>query len=228
MATGPRALQEQQSREGEKAEGDTEKADQGEEEGKAEELLKSRKAVLPSEIRRRERSTDDPRRGRAENEAAGPRGRNLGPGMEAAGPRGRSRARRGVEEDYEPPRPTEHVSRLQTVEARAREGPQRVDHHHKAIYVHKGPAPTHIHPRGSSASSDLPSKALSRSMSDISVPRGSSQRQPVPSGAREEGLVDRDAPQDARISVAQLRHSYLESASSSAAPATVSTCKPDL
>ncbi|XP_067107394.1 supervillin a isoform X2 [Osmerus mordax] len=227
MATGPRALQEQQSREGEEAEGDTEKADQGEEEGKAEELLKSRKAVLPSEIRRRERSTDDPRRGRAEDEAAGPRGRSLGPGMEAAGPRGRSRARRGVEEDSEPPRPTEHVSRLQAVEARTREGPQRVEHH-KAIYIHKSPAPTHIHPRGSSASSDLPSKALSRSMSDISVPRGSSQRQPVPPGAREEGLVDRDAPQDARISVAQLRHSYLESATSSAAPATVSTCKPDL
>ncbi|XP_062336336.1 supervillin a [Osmerus eperlanus] len=227
MATGPRALQEQQSREGEEAEGDTEKADQGEEEGKAEELLKSRKAVLPSEIRRRERSTDDPRRGRAEDEAARPRGRSLGTGMEAAGPRGRSRARRGVEEDSEPPRPTEHVSRLQAVEVRAREGPQRVDHH-KAIYIHKSPAPTHIHPRGSSASSDLPSKALSRSMSDISVPRGSSQRQPVPPGAREEGLVDRDAPQDARISVAQLRHSYLESATSSAAPATVSTCKPDL
>uniref|UniRef100_A0A8C9T380 Supervillin n=1 Tax=Scleropages formosus TaxID=113540 RepID=A0A8C9T380_SCLFO len=37
----------------------------------AEGLLKSRKAVLPSEVRRRERSREDPRRGRAEREPSG-------------------------------------------------------------------------------------------------------------------------------------------------------------
>uniref|UniRef100_A0AAQ5ZEW1 HP domain-containing protein n=1 Tax=Amphiprion ocellaris TaxID=80972 RepID=A0AAQ5ZEW1_AMPOC len=126
---------------------------------KTEGLLRSRKAVLPSEIRRRERSTEDPRRGRGE-------------------------------EDLE-------MSRVQTLRL-------------AATYIH--PRASHTGP-GSSTSST----ALNCSLSDARDPRGSNPRNlqhqiQDPREVRQgEGFSNGESHQDTRVSVAQLRHSYMES-----------------
>ncbi|XP_008298877.1 supervillin a isoform X2 [Stegastes partitus] len=175
---------------------------------KTEGLLKSRKAVLPSEIRRRERSTEDPRRGRGEDELEMSRVQTLNQAREAeaeeptrGGPRGRLRRDEA-----------EHVSRLQSVESRLRE-------RENAIYIHKGLAATHIQPRASHAGpgSSTSSTALNRPVLDAGDPRGSSQRNlqhqfQDPREVRQgEGFSNGESHQDPRVSVAQLRHSYMES-----------------
>uniref|UniRef100_UPI003AAF1BDC supervillin a n=1 Tax=Centroberyx gerrardi TaxID=166262 RepID=UPI003AAF1BDC len=220
MASGPtsRALQQQQPQEEEEEEA---------QDVKTEGLLKSRKAVLPSEIRRRERSTEDPRRGRGEEEQGAPRAQSLGQAREVeaddptrGGHGGRGRHR--WEDAAEAPRHAEHISRLQAAESRARE-------RENAIYIHRGPAATHIQPKAPVPHTAMPessssSAALSRSMSESGAPRGPSQRHPHhqtqdPREVREgdgvqmckQEFSNGESQQDPRISVAQLRHSYLES-----------------
>ncbi|KAM9333016.1 supervillin a isoform 2-T2 [Pholidichthys leucotaenia] len=158
---------------------------------KTEGLLRSRKAVLPSEIRRRERSTEDPRRGRAEEELGRSRLQSLNQAREAeaeesirGGPRGRAR--------------------WETAEGRPRE----LD---SAVYFHKGLTSSHIQPRGSHGTpgSGTSSPAVSRSATD---PRGPSHRNPQDTreDRKGDGFSNGERPEDSRVSVAQLRHSYME------------------
>ncbi|KAM6977705.1 supervillin a [Aplochiton taeniatus] len=201
-------------------------------------LLKSRKAVLPSEIRRRERSTDE---GRGEEEGQGlARSRSLGRGPEPEDPPrgghgGPGRGRQRWEREAEPPSAPEHVSRLQAAEARARENQQRREN---AIYVHRGTAAAHIQTRrphsqapAAPDSSGSVSKVFGRSVSQTFAPQasdsGAPQQQSRPGGGREAGgfQATEEGPQEARISVARLRHSFLESAVSTASP---TTSKPEL
>lgn len=134
---------------------------------KTEGLLRSRKAVLPSEIRRRERSTEDPRRGRGDEELPMSRLQSLRQGREAEDPgRERHRSRTRWEEP-------DHACR----ESRTRERDN----------VHKAPSAAHVQPRSSSAA--------------------------VPQHRTHDTLSNGDTHQDSRVSVAQLRHSYMESTS---------------
>ncbi|XP_067434411.1 supervillin a isoform X4 [Thunnus thynnus] len=173
---------------------------------KTEGLLKSRKAVLPSEIRRRERSIDDPRRGRGEEELGMSRLQAETEDPVRGGRRGR------WEETAEPPRHTEHTTHLQPAENRPRE-------RENAIYIHKGVTTTHIQPRAAHAGqgSSTSSTVLNRSLSDAGGPRAPSQRNlhqqtQDPREVKEgEGFSNGESHQDARVSVAQLRHSYMES-----------------
>lgn len=169
---------------------------------KTEGLLRSKKAVLPSEIRRRERSTEDPWRGRAEEELGMSRALSLSQAREAEAEdpaRGGHRGRARLDE-------MEHTSRLQAAESRPRE-------RDSAIYIHKALAATHIQPRAAHAG-----PGNSTSTTDTGDPRVPSQRnlQHQAHDLREvregEGFSNRESQQDSRVSVAQLRHSYMESA----------------
>ncbi|XP_034717759.1 supervillin a isoform X7 [Etheostoma cragini] len=173
---------------------------QGEETGesgdaKTEGLLKSRKAVLPSEIRRRERSTEDPRRGGGEEELGMSRALSLAREAEAEEPTRRGHRSSPRWDD------TEHTSHSQASESRPRE---RVN----ATYIQKGVAATHIQPREAHAGpgSSTASPAQSRSVWEAGDPRGLSQR-----NLQYQAHDLREIHQDNRVSVAQLRHSYMES-----------------
>ncbi|XP_033982653.1 supervillin a isoform X3 [Trematomus bernacchii] len=161
-------------------------------------LLRSRKAVLPSDIRRRERSTEDPRRGRWEEEIGMSRAQSLNQARkaEAEDPtRGRHRTRAE----------TEHTSHLQASESRHRERDNAVD-------IQKGVAATQIQPRAAHA--DPGSPPSSRSMSDAGVSRGitlrNQQHRDPPEVREGDGSSNQEGHQDSRVSVAQLRHSYIE------------------
>ncbi|XP_033964119.1 supervillin a isoform X6 [Pseudochaenichthys georgianus] len=161
-------------------------------------LLRSRKAVLPSDIRRRERSTEDPRRGRWEEEIGMSRAQSLNQARkaEAEDPtRGRHRTRAE----------TEHTSHLQASESRHRERDNAVD-------IQKGVAATQIQPRA--AHKDPGSPPSSRSMSDAGVSRGitlrNQQHRDPPEVREGGGSSNQEGHQDSRVSVAQLRHSYIE------------------
>ncbi|KAM4606698.1 supervillin a isoform 3-T3 [Polymixia lowei] len=218
MATGPgpRAQQPQQPPEEEQEEEAPGVRTEG--------ILKSRKAVLPSEVRHRERSTEEPRRVRGKEEQGPPRAQSLGHAREVEAEdltRGGygSRTRHRWEDIDGPTRPTEHGPRLQTAEGRARE-------RENAIYIHRGLAPAHIQPKVAHAvvpEISVSGAAPSRSVSDTGAPRGPSQRNQHHQalGPREvtvgdgiqtgrEGISNGESTQDSRISVAQLRHSYLE------------------
>uniref|UniRef100_A0A7N6BJD4 HP domain-containing protein n=1 Tax=Anabas testudineus TaxID=64144 RepID=A0A7N6BJD4_ANATE len=152
------------------------------EEAQTEGLLKSRKAVLPSEIRRRERSVDDIHRGQNEEMDW----QNCSP----------ERRRKSQEkEDWDPKRPRERGRERNVARIRERERDP----------MSGGPKP----------------KTRTRSMSDIGLSKHSAiyhtDRLPAsrdgakaiqPSGVAngEMGTLD------TRVSVAQLRHSYLENA----------------
>ncbi|KAM4718297.1 supervillin a isoform 4-T4 [Anableps anableps] len=194
MASGPTS----------KAEQDQEKwvsLDETEEpEGvKTEGLLKSRKAVLPSEIRRRERSTEDPQRGRGEEEMGM---YSLSQDRDSAveeharsGVTGRARTEK-----------SEHSTSLHGVEWRPR-GQENV------LYVHKGPTATHIHPHALHAIQIPPTSrtAFNHLMSDVSSNQRSTQLQDCREDQECEGVGNRESQQDRRVSVAKLRHSYMES-----------------
>uniref|UniRef100_A0A8C7JN82 Supervillin a n=1 Tax=Oncorhynchus kisutch TaxID=8019 RepID=A0A8C7JN82_ONCKI len=199
---GPKAQQPQQPQpqeeeemEGEVDEERREAHREGRQEVRTEGLLKSRKAVLPSEIRRREKSTEDPR-------GSGPRREEEQAGY--------SRAREG-----------EHVSRLLAAEVRAseeRQQPQIDD----AIYIQT---------RGGAMTTDAPVSSR-RPTSDTGAPRGSIPKTQEPGWVREAAVLqqwasedgisngDQSPPEtrDARVSVAKLRHSYLEGATTATAP----------
>uniref|UniRef100_A0A668VPY5 HP domain-containing protein n=1 Tax=Oreochromis aureus TaxID=47969 RepID=A0A668VPY5_OREAU len=173
------------------------------EEVKTEGLLRSRKAVLPSQIRRRERSTEDPRRGRGEEELVMYRMQREAEAEEPV--RGGLGDRPRWEE-------AEYTSCLQAAERRPRE-------RENADRVHKRPAATHIEPRTSHTGpgSSSSTTALSRSVSDAGNQLGPNQRSlqhqtQEPRDVRErESLSNGESHQDTRVSVAQLRHSYMES-----------------
>ncbi|XP_028288330.1 supervillin a isoform X3 [Parambassis ranga] len=182
MASGPTSRATQQQAQ--------DKDPEESEDVKTEGLLKSRKAVLPSEIRRRERSTEDPRRGSGEEEVREAEAEEPA----RSGLRGRTRWEEA-----------ELTSHLQAAEGRPRE-------RENAFYIHKGLAPSLIQPKvahtgpGSSTSSAV----LSRSAWNAGDPRGprNLQTQDAREVREGEGVSNGE---DSRVSVAQLRHSYMES-----------------
>ncbi|KAM4534408.1 supervillin a isoform 3-T3 [Odontesthes bonariensis] len=193
MTSGPTAEQQQQQQQQEEEEEESEPESEPED-VKTEGLLRSRKAVLPSEVRRRERSTEDPQQGRVEEESGTSRGQSQR--QDAAGERsvrGRvtCRALRGA---------TEPPSRLQTAGGRPRE-------HKELTATHIQPRASHTGP-GSSASRTAP-------VLDAEDPRRLHPRSP-----REgEGV----AQPESRVSVTQLRHTYMESTGT-----TPSSCRNEL
>ncbi|MEQ2194022.1 hypothetical protein XENOCAPTIV_021196 [Xenoophorus captivus] len=198
MASGPtcRAEQEQEKR---VCQDETEEPEGVKTEG----LLRSRKAVLPSEIRRRERSMEDPQRGRSEEEMGLSSMYSLSQAQVAAveeharsGVIGRARTEK-----------SEHSTCLQAAEWRPR-GQQNV------IYVHKEPTATHIHPNtlhaihGTTASRT----AFNPLVSDVGTNQRNIQHQLQDYRVQEfEGDGNGEGHQDRRVSVAKLRHSYMES-----------------
>lgn len=170
-------------------------------------LLHSRKAVLPSEIRRKEKSTEDPRRGWTENVEA-----NLS-----------GYGREGVTEDprggcggwSKPGVYTEHVSRRQAAESmyvKSRESQRATD----ATLYQQGsssaPLQTSTSGRWAPSSSkplthcDAGSASHKKPILDSVHIREASSQEKVPNGDL--------PPPEARVSVAQLRHTYLESVAS--------------
>ncbi|XP_054621260.1 supervillin a isoform X3 [Dunckerocampus dactyliophorus] len=138
---------------------------------KTEGLLRSRKAVLPSEIRRRERSTEDPRRGRGEDEMFDER---EDPGRTS---------HRGRRETAEPSKHAEHTSNHQ------RTAPSRTREMENA---------SHIRPKASPSRSAWDSGDHEGRLKHVQDPRQLKKSK-------------EDVPQDSLVSVAQLRHSYMES-----------------
>ncbi|PWA22471.1 hypothetical protein CCH79_00015386 [Gambusia affinis] len=191
MTSGPtiRAEQDQEKRtvpdETEEAEG-----------VKTEGLLRSRKAVLPSEIRRRERSMEDPQRGRSEEEM----------GMYSL-----SQTRDAALEEHPRSGPTarartekcEHSASLHPTEWRPR-GQETV------IYVHKVPTATHIHPHVIQ-STPTSRTAVNHLVSDVGSSQRSTQLQDFREVQECDGVGTRESQQDHRVSVAKLRNSYMES-----------------
>ncbi|XP_052426383.1 supervillin isoform X2 [Carassius gibelio] len=154
-------------------------------------LLRSRKAVLPSEIRRKERSTEDPCQGSTDNVEVNPgislhRRENI-----ADDPRGRcgGQSRREV---Y-----TEHVSRLQATESmqtRAREAHRRAE--------------ANCYPPIQTSSGRY-------MFGNIGNVQQNTIQNPIREPAPQEKVLNGDhLSHDARVSVAQLRHTYLESVAS--------------
>ncbi|XP_036934828.1 supervillin a isoform X7 [Acanthopagrus latus] len=197
MASGP------SSRAGEQQpEEETERT----EDAKTRGLLRSRQAVLPSEIRRRERSTEDPRRGWREEELGVSKALSLSQAREAEDPaREGHRGRARLDE-------TEHIYHLQASEIRPRE----LDN---AMYIHKGLVATYIQPRAALAGPGISTSitALSHLVSDTGDPQAPIQRnrqhqthdhREVREGG---GFGNKENQLDNRMSVAQLRHSYMES-----------------
>ena len=165
--------------------------------------------------------------------------------MERGGERPRMRWEE-LDTDPEPIRPTEQpMTRLQAAEVRAELRASREKGQQpwsdNAIYIQRGVSPisTHIQNRGGgpTATTMTTDAFISsiRSSSDTGphgAPRGSIPRAHEPwsfkeaaglrRGAIEDGIRNRDQrpleTRDARISVAKLRHSYLESATTATAP----------
>uniref|UniRef100_A0A087Y7S8 Supervillin a n=1 Tax=Poecilia formosa TaxID=48698 RepID=A0A087Y7S8_POEFO len=161
---------------------------------KTEGLLRSRKAVLPSEIRRRERSMEDPQRGRSEEE----RGMySLSQARDAAL---EEHPRSGVTARAEKP---EHSASLHATEWRPR-GQENV------IYVHKVPTATHIHPHVIQ-STPTSRTAVNHLVSDVGSSQRSTQLQDFREVQECDGVGTRESQQDRRVSVAKLRNSYMES-----------------
>ncbi|XP_057680143.1 supervillin isoform X3 [Corythoichthys intestinalis] len=96
-------------------------------------LLRSRKAVLPSEVRRRERSTEDPCRGRGEEEIRTSKVYTEGEDPARRGHRGRARWATA-----------EPFNQKQETSGRFRE-------RENAIYVYKGMSASHIQPKATQA-----------------------------------------------------------------------------
>ncbi|XP_047015226.2 supervillin a isoform X6 [Ictalurus punctatus] len=194
----------------------------------AEGLLRTRKSVLPSEVRRRERSVDDVHRGRfndADLSQHHHQGRTA-PNREeiqVGEPRGRQ-GRWSRREEH-----TEHLSRLQATEemyARAKQAQERAPN---GWYNQHGTSHLQSSIQGSTPTSSGrwapdPTKQMNRYFSDSGKPKSTlapasqeaiHSREVVPQETR----ATRDhSPVDMRVSVAQLRHSYLKSATSAQKP----------
>ncbi|XP_065098406.1 supervillin a isoform X20 [Paramisgurnus dabryanus] len=173
--------------------------------GRAIGLLRSKKAVLPSEIRRKEKSIEEPCRGYAEAK----------PGISG-------RERKGVEEDPRGRRGarvyTEHVSRLQAAESmhlKAKEAQRRAD---ASLFHQQGSsyAPLQTSTQASSGGwGQSSSKPLPHSMPDAGSVQKAAPHQNHREAAHQEKVPNGDhLSNDVRVSVAKLRHSYLESVAS--------------
>ncbi|XP_060796084.1 supervillin a isoform X4 [Neoarius graeffei] len=196
----------------------------------AEGLLKTRKAVLPSEVRQRERSVDDIHRGKAKDtDLTSCHQEHTAPNKEevlVAEPRGRQ-GRWSRRDEY-----TDHISRLQATEemyARTRQAQERAPN---GWYNQHGISclPSSIQgsaPASSGRWAPEPAKQMSGYISDSGKPQttlaAASQeaihrREVVPQETR----ATRDkSPVDRRVSVAQLRQSYLQTATSAQKPEQV-------
>lgn len=169
MASGPTSRARQQPQEEETDESEA---------GKTEGLLRSRKAVLPSEIRRRERSTEDPWRGRVDE------------------------SHRQAREADDPARGG-HRTRARLDKAEYTSSESRPREHDSAA--------THIQPRSAHAGPGI-------SGTDTGDPQVPSRRNRQhlahdPREVREgEDFSHRALQPDSQVSVALLRHSYMESA----------------
>uniref|UniRef100_A0A8C1KMF8 Supervillin-like n=1 Tax=Cyprinus carpio TaxID=7962 RepID=A0A8C1KMF8_CYPCA len=169
---------------------------EGKQDVRMEGLLQSRKSVLPSEIRGKEQSTVDPCRGRTDNvEVNSGISRHRREDV-AKDPRGWRRGQSG-QEVY-----TEHVSRLQATEsmqARAREAHKSAD---TSCYAAVQTSSGRYMPNSS--------KPL-----DTGNVQQNAIQNPIREAAPQENVPNGDHPShDARVSVAQLRHTYLESVAS--------------
>ncbi|KAI4902371.1 hypothetical protein NFI96_025871, partial [Prochilodus magdalenae] len=197
---------------------------EGRREVRAEGLLQSRKAVLPSEVRRRERSTEDPNRGRFEQMDLTLQ--HHGHSISSREMMDDLRGRRGGWSRRE--EVTEHVSRLQATEAmhsRARQAQERTDgwyHQRGTSYL---PALTPVQapaPPVSGRWAPDPAKHVPQYMPDMSSALNAPVHPvPIQEPAHIRGAVPQEAiangdhsPVDVKVSVAQLRHSYLESTTS--------------
>uniref|UniRef100_A0A3P9KIL3 Supervillin a n=1 Tax=Oryzias latipes TaxID=8090 RepID=A0A3P9KIL3_ORYLA len=154
------------------------------EDGKTPGLLRSRKAVLPSEIRRRERSTEDPHRRRGEEGMGRPRVQNLAKET-AAEEDSRGKARRDE---------AKTISHQPAADSRPRE--------------------RFIQPRTPHAEYGKPSSrtVMRSSVSEAADPQGLARSSAWDTGEVREGSFTRESQQDSRVSIGQLRSSYLESA----------------
>lgn len=140
---------------------------------RTESLLRSRKAVLPSEMCRKERSTEDPWRGRTETELC-----------------------------------TRTLSRSQADADDFTGGGHKGREHDRAIYIHKGVTTTHIQPRATHAEPGIPTSTV-----DTKDPRVLSWR-----NLQNQAHDPKKGQQDSRVSVVQLRHSYMESTNCTTSP----------
>uniref|UniRef100_A0A8C1ZJT3 Supervillin a n=1 Tax=Cyprinus carpio TaxID=7962 RepID=A0A8C1ZJT3_CYPCA len=169
---------------------------EGKQDVRMEGLLQSRKSVLPSEIRGKEQGTVDPCRGRTDNvEVNSGISRHRREDV-AKDPRGWRRGQSG-QEVY-----TEHVSRLQATEsmqARAREAHKIAD---TSCYAAVQTSSGRYMPNSS--------KPL-----DTGNVQQNAIQNPIREAAPQEKVPNGDySSHDARVSVAQLRHTYLESVAS--------------
>uniref|UniRef100_A0A8B9LEK0 Supervillin a n=1 Tax=Astyanax mexicanus TaxID=7994 RepID=A0A8B9LEK0_ASTMX len=186
---------------------------QGRQEVRVEGLLRSRKAVLPSEVHRRERSTEDPNRGRFEG---------MDFPLQHQGHSEDPRGRRGGWSRRE--EATEHVSRLQATEAihsRARHAQERTDDWYQQRVPSTGypqaqvPVPVQTHAHAYASPPALAHAHAQKPSAPIQEPFYS--RELVPQETIANG--DHSPPVDAlKVSVAQLRHSYLENVTSPRKP----------
>lgn len=159
---------------------------------KTEGLLRSRKAVLPSEIRRRERSTEDPWRGRVEEELGMSRGLSLSQAREAKAQDPAREGQRGR-------------TRLEERECTSHPQASQPREHDVAIYINKGDTATHTQPTAAQAGTDTGDPQVP---SQRNLPHQALDAREVSEG---EGFDNPESQQDSWVSVAQLKHSYMES-----------------
>ncbi|XP_061614011.1 supervillin a isoform X8 [Phyllopteryx taeniolatus] len=160
-------------------------------------LLRSKKAVIPSEIHRRERSTEDPCRGIGEDEMRTSKAHTEVDDPARRGHRGRARW-----ETAESARHTEHTSHQQEAGSRSRE-------RENAIYVHKGVSASHIRPKAAHARPEGGSIPTAANPGDQE--RGQRSLHRHMQDPQELKKCNAESHQDSRVSVAQLRNSYMES-----------------
>ncbi|XP_069368624.1 supervillin a isoform X24 [Paralichthys olivaceus] len=191
MASGPTSRGGQQQQAPEEETEETEDV-------KTEGLLKSRKAVLPSEIRRRERSTEDPRRGRGEENLGMSKVQSLSHAREAEAevPRDRQRGRGRLDD-------IEHLSRLHAGESRSRE-------RESSFHTHKAAPATHIQPRVAHAAPGSSSTAVSHPVSEAGDSQGPSQRSCVGSDLVSSEADEEKLDERAKLSVAAKRTLFRE------------------
>uniref|UniRef100_A0A7N6AUM3 HP domain-containing protein n=1 Tax=Anabas testudineus TaxID=64144 RepID=A0A7N6AUM3_ANATE len=141
---------------------------------KTEGLLKSRKAVLPSEIRRRERSTEDPWRGKGDQDFGLSRVKTRSQVREAEAEDQAARERHRGRTRWDETEATSHILRM----------------------AHAGPGSSTSYTAG-----DAQGPSQRNLQNQTHNPQETSQG---------EGYSNRESLKDTRVSVAQLRHSYME------------------
>ncbi|KAA0725187.1 Supervillin [Triplophysa tibetana] len=191
----------------------------GQQDARAVGLLHSRKAVLPSEIRRKEKNTEDPRRGWTENMEANLRISGHGREFVTEDPRG-MRGGWSRREDY-----TEHVSRRQAAEsiyAKSKESQKRAN----ATLHQQGSSSASLQtstqtPTLSSSGRSAPGSSKPLTLGDAGIVQQTvSHQKPIQDSihireaAPQEKVPNGDLLPEPKVSVAQLRHTYMKSVAS--------------